>query len=204
MNKETEFVNFIRDHLKEYGFSLIFGRGVFLNVGGARCMGYFYEDAGIKEIRVAKKCKSRLYVVAHEYCHFLQWLESPKSQLKKESSAQFIVHEVSIGNMPDRWTDKQVTDAFAIIASLERDCERRTVKLLKEWNIPFDEDLYIRRANLYVYMHHMWKIYKTQRTKYDVDASRRALKMMPNTFRVQSHIKIPARVRKELSRAFFE
>ena len=58
MSKETEFVKYVRNHLKEYGFSLIFGRGELLNVGSARCMGYFYENSGVKEIRVAKKCKS--------------------------------------------------------------------------------------------------------------------------------------------------
>ena len=41
MTKETEFVKHIRKHLEEYGFSLVFGKGKRVNVGGARCEGYF-------------------------------------------------------------------------------------------------------------------------------------------------------------------
>lgn len=41
MTKETEFVKHIRKHLEEYGFSLVFGKGRRVNVGGARCEGYF-------------------------------------------------------------------------------------------------------------------------------------------------------------------
>jgi hypothetical protein len=201
MSKEAEFVKHIRNHLREYGFKLIFGKGENVNVGESRCSGYFLANRTIKEIRVAKNNGVWLNVLAHEYCHFLQWLESSDQKMKKESNAQFIVHEVSIGNY-GRWSDKEVDRAFRVIMEMERDCEIRTVRLLKQWGIKFDEQLYIKRANLYIYMHHMWKIYKTQRTKYDLETSRRALDVMPKNFRPQSHVKMPARVQKELSRAF--
>ena len=201
MSKEAEFVKHIRNHLREYGFKLIFGKGENVNVGESRCSGYFLANRTTKEIRVAKNNGVWLNVLAHEYCHFLQWLESSDQKMKKESNAQFIVHEVSIGNY-GRWSDKEVDRAFRVIMEMERDCEIRTVRLLKQWGIKFDEQLYIKRANLYIYMHHMWKIYKTQRTKYDLETSRRALDVMPKNFRPQSHVKMPARVQKELSRAF--
>jgi hypothetical protein len=85
---------------------------------------------------------------------------------------------------------------------MERDCEIRTVKLLKEWGIPFNVDLYIRRANLYVYMHHMWRIYQQQASKFDPESSRKIIRMMPNNFRVKTHLILPEKVKQELSKAF--
>lgn len=202
MSQEAEFVKHIRNHLKEYGFTLIFGRGENVNVGQSRCSGYFLANKSCKEIRVAKNNGVWLNVLAHEYCHFLQWLESTDAKQNKESHAQFIVHEISIGNH-NRWTEAQVDKAFRVIMEMERDCEIRTVRLLKQWGIRFDEKLYIKRANLYIYMHHMWRMYKTQKTKYDPETSKRVLRVMPKNFRPQSHVKMPARVQKELSRAFF-
>jgi|688.fasta_scaffold323875_1 hypothetical protein len=202
MCREAEFVSHIRNHLKEYGFSLIFGRGKSLNVGNARCDGYFLAEGNYKEIRVARGNKHWVNVLAHEYCHFLQWMETTTAQLKRESRAQFIVHEISTGYTTRRWSKRQVTYAFKTIQAMERDCEIRTVKLLKEWGIPFNVDLYIRRANLYVYMHHMWRIYQQQASKFDPESSRKIIRMMPNNFRVKTHLILPEKVKQELSKAF--
>lgn len=201
-SKETKFVNHIRNHLKEHGFVLVFGRGKSLNVGKSRCDGYFLAEKQFKEIRVAGKNRNWLNVLAHEYCHFLQWLETSEAELKKESAAQFIVHEVSTGYTTRRWTKRQVTNAFKTIQAMERDCEIRTVRLLKEWGIPFNVDQYIRRANLYVYMHHMWRIYQQQASKFDPETSRKIIRMMPNNFRVKTHLILPNKVKEELSKAF--
>ncbi len=99
MTKETEFVKHIRKHLEEYGFSLVFGKGRRVNVGGARCEGYFNYGKTKKERRivVARKSQTWLYVLAHEYCHFLQWLEYPTWYSSKFDISQDIVNNVSVG-----------------------------------------------------------------------------------------------------------
>jgi hypothetical protein len=204
MTKEQELVKHIRDHLKEHGFRLILGRGKKVNVGDARCEGYFSVGDTKKErqIRVAKAGETWIYVLAHEYCHFLQWLETPQRTLDSQDNAQHIVHCVSVGQVDPKWKQSLIRWAFRVVAENERDCERRTVRLLEEWSIPFNKDMYIKKANLYVYLHHMWREYHFLKTKFNVYKSNKILDILPNNFKAQSHIVVPKAVRRELDRAF--
>ena len=204
MTKETEFVKHIRKHLEEYGFSLIFGRGRRVNVGKARCEGYFNHGRTKKErkIVVASKSNTRLSVLAHEYCHFMQWLDQPEHYGKKLDDAQNIVNNVSVGVVDSSWTTKQIKNAFRLVAENERDCERRTVKLLQKWGIPFNKDIYIKKANLYVYLHHMWMNSHSLKTKFDVYKSAKLLNMLAGNFKVKSHLVVPKPVKELLNRAF--
>ena len=204
MTKETEFVKHIRKHLKEYGFSLIFGTGRRVNVGGARCEGYFNYGKTKKERRivVARKSQTWLYVLAHEYCHFLQWLEYPSWYSNKFDISQDIVNNVSVGFINKKWSKKQIRNAFLLVAYNERDCERRTVKLLQKWGIPFNKDIYIKKANLYVYLHHMWMNSHSLKTKFDVYKSAKLLNMLAGNFKVKSHLVVPKPVKELLNRAF--
>jgi hypothetical protein len=204
MTKETEFVKHIRKHLKEYGFSLIFGTGRRVNVGGARCEGYFNYGKTKKERRivVARKSQTWLYVLAHEYCHFLQWLEYPTWYSNKFDISQDIVNNVSVGFINKKWSKKQIRNAFLLVAYNERDCERRTVKLLQKWGIPFNKDIYIKKANLYVYLHHMWMNSHSLKTKFDVYKSAKLLNMLAGNFKVKSHLVVPKPVKELLNRAF--
>jgi len=204
MTKETEFVKHIRKHLEEYGFSLVFGTGRRVNVGGARCEGYFNYGKTKKERRivVARKSQTWLYVLAHEYCHFLQWLEYPTWYSNKFDISQDIVNNVSVGFINKKWSKKQIRNAFLLVAYNERDCERRTVKLLQKWGIPFNKDIYIKKANLYVYLHHMWMNSHSLKTKFDVYKSAKLLNMLAGNFKVKSHLVVPKPVKELLNRAF--
>ena len=204
MTKETEFVKHIRKHLEEYGFSLVFGKGKRVNVGGGRCEGYFNYGKTKKERRivVAGKSQTWLYILAHEYCHFLQLLEYPTWYSNKFDISQDIVNNVSVGFINKKWTKRQIRNAFLLVAYNERDCERRTVKLLEKWGIPFNKDIYIKKANLYVYLHHMWMNSHSLKTKFDVYKSAKLLNMLAGNFKVKSHLVVPKPVKDELNRAF--
>ena len=201
MTNTKRFVSHVRNHLKEYGFVLVFGRGSKVNINSARCEGYFSTSPS-KEIRVATNNVGWLDILAHEYCHFLQWLDKPQNILKIEDTAGIIVHNISIGYMPIRYGPKRIDDAFMKIAEMERDCERRTVQIIKKWELPINKDLYIRRANLYIYLHHMWKLHRTLKTRFNPNTSRRILSSMPKTFKAKSHLILPRRVERELARCF--
>jgi hypothetical protein len=204
MMKEKEFIKHIRSHLKEYGFKLVFGRGKRVNVGNARCGGYFiyHRQKKDRKICVAKKGESWLYVLAHEYCHFLQWLDQPEHHSKRLDDAQNIVNNVCVGFVDANWTAKQIRNAFRLVAENERDCERRTVKLLEYWGISFNKDMYIKKANLYVYLHHMWMEHHAFNLKFDVYKSNKILNAVQGNFKVKSHLVVPKYIREELNRAF--
>ena len=84
--KAKDFVNYIREHLEEYGGKLILGNGKEVNTGeGIRSSGLFNDKPLI--IRAAKKSKDFIGVLAHEYAHFLQWLEYPRTVLNADDNA---------------------------------------------------------------------------------------------------------------------
>lgn len=201
MTNTKRFVSHVRNHLKEYGFVLIFGKGRQVNISSSRCEGYF-SDSPNREIRVARAGSGWLGILAHEYCHFLQWLEKPQYILTSEDSAGVIVHNISIGQLVDNYSDCKIDKAFLRIAEMERDCEKRTVALIKHWKLPINKDMYIRQANLYIYLHHMWKEYKTRKTCFNPNVSKRVLSNMPKTFKAKSHLILPRRVERELARCF--
>jgi hypothetical protein len=48
----------------------------------------------------------------------------------------------------------------------------------------------------------MWRIYQQQASKFDPESSRKIIRMMPNNFRVKTHLILPEKVKQELSKAF--
>lgn len=201
MSTTNNFVSHVRNHIGQYGFKLIMGRGKQVNVGNARCEGFFL-DSPRKEIRIAKGNKTWLDTLAHEYGHFLQWLECSYKILNTENNASVIVHNVSLGYIPRWYTKEKINMAFLCIADMERECEMRTVRIIRQFKLPIDKDLYVQRANLYVYMHHMWKKHQTRKTKINPWRSKIIISQMPKTFNAKSHIILPSNIAKELNRCF--
>jgi hypothetical protein len=122
-------------------------------VPGVQCSGYFNPDDG-PHVAIGKPTHQWVTVLAHEYCHFLQW---------KESAKVWKDVEFTIGNdtfdsstVIDEWLggkefSKEVLDkAFNAIMKLELDCERRTVALLKKLKAPINIKEYIQKANSYI------------------------------------------------------
>ena len=195
MATRTErFVKHVRQHLKDYGMRLIFGRGSLVNLGtGGRTVGYF--DDFEKAIRVAKDNDEWLDTLVHEYCHFLQWLDTPAPTWQADSRACWIVDDYLFENKksPDlAWAFRRVRD-------YERDCEIRSVKMIRKWKLPISEKTYIRKANMYVYSYHImealgeWEPF-TQ-SPYTTPS---AVSQMPCTFRARAHRVLPSRIERTL------
>jgi hypothetical protein len=200
-NNSKKFLKHVREHLKEYGGKLVFGRGKRVNCGdGCRSVGYFSDRP--LEIRVAGKSRDPISTVAHEYAHFLQWIETPGQIMQADDRASLLVFDWLTGKHYDK---KEVQKAFCRVMVMERDAERRTVDLIKKFDLKVDIDKYIRQANCYIYMH--WIMRERRSWKYRVGVSdpmesRNLISMMPNTFKAKSDKKIPQHIRKKLL-AFF-
>jgi hypothetical protein len=100
---------------------------------------------------------------------------------------------------------REVQKAFCRVMVMERDAERRTVELIKRFNLNVDIDKYIRQANCYIYMH--WIMRERRSWRYRTGVSdpmemRSVISKMPNNFKVQSDRKIPRHIRDTLL-AFF-
>ena len=177
----------VRNDLSEYGFNLVVGRGKQINGGNCRVSGYFSEVT--KEIRVARYNNDFLPTLVHEYSHFQQYTEGKFSAAGNAAD----LLEGWFGGKD--YAEREVSRAFSVVRSCERDAERRSVDLIKYYNLPVNLDLYIRRANCYIYAHYIMHRYrKFWAFKRDPFRSHTVLAIMPNTFRAQSHQILPPEI----------
>lgn len=190
MNKRNrQFVRHVKNHLAEYGMSLVIGRGKLVNVGGYRCVGYF--DEGKRVIKIAKKSNDFMSTLVHEYCHFLQCISKSKI-FKKSDSAGIMIDEWFNGK---DYPEKKLKRAFFLVRAMERDCEKRAVKIIKKFNLEIDSKMYAKKANCYIYSHFlMEKTRKFHSYKKSPYHSPLVLKIMPSSMAVLSHRSIPPKI----------
>lgn len=185
----NQFVKFVRDHLNEYGGKLVIGRGENVNCNGILCPGFF-DDRQIL-IKVAGNGEGFLSTMVHEYCHFLQYINDV-SIYRKSDKASVIVENWLLGKNYDPHTLKR---AFFLVRAMERDCEKRATKLIKEFNLPLDVKFYAKQANCYIYTHFLMeetrKYWMYKKSPYK---SRIVMKLMPSTMKVKSHVSIPPKI----------
>ena len=186
---DHQFVRFVKQHLAEYGMKLVIGRGKFVNTGHGRCEGYFNEIEGV--IKIAGNNQYFLQTLVHEYAHFLQYINKV-SVYTKSDKAGLIVENWFNGKNYDKKTLKR---AFLLVRAMERDCEKRALKIIQDFDLKIDQKLYAKRANLYIYTHFlMEKTRKYGTYKKSPYFSKYALKVMPSNMAVLSHRFIPPKI----------
>ncbi len=86
-----------------------------------------------------------LGVLCHEYSHLTQWAEQAPcwGADKNAKWGEWIAGKAVKG----------VEAQIAASRELEADCERRTIRLLRELNAPVDLERYTRAANAYIYFY---------------------------------------------------
>jgi hypothetical protein len=93
------------------------------------------------------------------------------------------------------YAPKDVKRAFFIVRSMERDCEKRAVRIINEFKLKIDTKMYSKRAHVYIYSHFMMeKSRKFYSFKQDPYYSKCVLRIMPSNMAVLSHISIPSKV----------
>jgi hypothetical protein len=189
MSRNRQFVSHVKNHLAQYGMKLIIGRGKLVNVGGYRCEGFFDESRKI--IKIAKNSHNFLETLVHEYCHFLQCINKSKIY-KKSDPAGYIVDDWFKGQ---EYSPEKIKRAFFLIRAMERDCEKRAVKVIQKFKLKIDKKLYTKRAHCYIYSHFMMektrKFYSYKKSPY---RSPIVLKVMPSSMEVWSHKSIPPKI----------
>jgi len=78
---------------------------------------------------------------------------------------------------------------------MERDCEKRAIKIIKNFNLAINSKMYAKRAHVYIYSHFlMERTRKFDSFKRNPYYSKYVLKIMPSNMAVLSHKTIPAKV----------
>lgn len=153
MNNTQQFVDFVSEECKKHGVKFKLKKSSYVKLSGnIKCSGWF--DGVKKELVVAGGSTQWLSVLVHEYGHLTQWAENAK--VWKEAD--------NISNI-DEWLNgkdvPEIKKALAKTRDLELDNEKRSVKLIKEWNLPIDTKEYTQKANAYVQFYNY--LYYTRR-----------------------------------------
>jgi hypothetical protein len=110
------------------------------------CSGYFDEESLVVATK-KKDVQDWLDILIHESCHLDQFVE--KSKVWTPDELGLFVVEAWIRNK--KINSKKAIEAFHNTILLELDCEKRTVKKIKKYKLSFNIDLYIQKANAYLY-----------------------------------------------------
>lgn len=189
----------IKRKVKRRGIALRFSIGRTVHTTNEDVNGssgyYWYE----KEIAVSidRSIDSWMGILIHESCHMDQDFDKTISQEIKNKwiSAAEAFFDWLEGKKQMNTT--QLDNVINTIVELEKDCEIRSVAFIEKWNLPIDIDEYIRSANLYLYMH---QIYKEQRKFYSImnhSDIGKALQLCPSTFQ-ENYLTIPSKLRAEI------
>jgi len=186
---DHQFVRFVKNHLAEYEMKLVIGRGKYVNCGKSRCEGYFNESEKI--IRIAGGNQYFLQTLVHEYAHFLQYINQIQVYQKSEKASLIVENWFNGQN----FNSKILKKAFRLVRAMERDCEKRALKIIDDFDLNIDKKLYAKRANCYIYTHYiMEKTRKYRSYKKSPYFSKYVLKIMPSNMAVLSHRSIPPKI----------
>ncbi len=143
------FENYVKNHLLSEGFEFRKMDGdVVLTEEGLECAGYFTHR--LKHITIGAATADYPAVLAHEYCHFLQYLGG-HSFFSSINGNEDLLDKWFIGEVE---LDAEEIDEFTQdIQLLELDCEKKTIYYLREVfkYTPEELETYIREANLYIW-----------------------------------------------------
>lgn len=175
MSNTTRFVKHVRSECKKYGIKFLLKRSKYvITEGNIRCVGWF--DDIKKELVVAGKDRNWLLTLVHEYAHLTQWADKCKEWQDTES----------IGNIDDWLNGKEIKNpkrALAKTRDLELDNEKRSVKLIKEWNLPINIKIYTQKANAYIqFYNYMYLTRRWHPIKNSPSTNPKVYKQMPAIF----------------------
>lgn len=176
----ANFRKFVSDailHLVEYGTSVSLPYDE--KVEG--CSGYYasgWESASGGELCVAtaKPWRDWGEIFLHEYSHFLQQLDDDAGielaypVLSECQSARMwaAVDPVWSGTEGvEPYAGAELRWALEAAQRMEADCDRRALELIRDHSLPFDIDMYTRKANAY---HMFYSVLCTTRRWWDAPA----------------------------------
>lgn len=182
---QETFFKLVKSECQRYGVELVLGEGVTVEVNGGQCAGFFQDRPVAKlSIAIGKPANDWIEILAHEYCHLKQWVENCSAWHDQK------VHNIECSDLLDLWinhqiefTDHQLNDYINRIIMVEKDCEERTVALIKELNLPIDVENYARKANAYLFFYHRVKKYrKWSNPNISLYSKPEIIRMMPIDF----------------------
>lgn len=154
-SRKEQFIDWIKEECKKNNikYSLRNVSYVILN-GNMKCSGYFYNEEDKGYLVCAMRKNGSVEILAHEYCHATQWLDKISLWDKSTKSLTKLEEWLSGKRV------KNIKEHLAVCRDLELDNEKRTAKLLEDWDIGVDINHYTKKANAYVMYYNYLNISK--------------------------------------------
>ncbi|MFD0738258.1 hypothetical protein ACFQZQ_03005 [Lysobacter koreensis] len=145
-----EIVKEITRRAWSFGVAVLLAPAESVKNGNIRSGGWFDGDSAQPVLATAASGDPSSWIgtLLHEYCHLTQWAEGAPIWKGADGWGK-------VGPWLDGKQVRGVEAAIADVRELEADCERRTVRLIREMNAPVDLDEYIRAANSYVHFYNV-------------------------------------------------
>ncbi len=151
LDSPAAFLEFVKDECAIYGVTTIFSDTARVDSGdGILCSGFFstsMTDPADPRLAVAlaSPAETWLPILVHEYCHMCQWLDNDPLWQDAED-------EVFMGWLTGtkELDPVQLEREFRYTRDMELDCEKRAIRLIKEWQLPISVSHYYKTANAYL------------------------------------------------------
>jgi hypothetical protein len=171
MNKNVEsFIDYVKTECKKHKVKIKQYKRNYIKLSDSiKCGGYFSDgldgsNSGKPTLAYAQGHKDYLELLVHEYCHMTQWIDGIDLWRKANDSLEVI----------DKWLAgvdvKDIEKHIGHSRDLELDNEKRSVEMIKKWNLPIDVSVYTKKSNAYVlfynYMLHSRKWSKPGNSPY--------------------------------------
>lgn len=137
------FIKHVKSECRRTGIKVELRTVKYLKLGqGMKCSGYF--DEANRKLVVALLNPVSVEVLVHEFGHFTQWDE--KIPIWKDAGWAMGHIEEWLNGKPKRNIEKWM----ALSRDLELDNEKRSVQLIKDFDLPINIEKYTKSANAYV------------------------------------------------------
>lgn len=153
------------------------------------CSGFFHSDDRLLVVGTGTTQSRWLSIMVHESCHMDQFIED-QFLWEKCSPAYNIFFDWLVDDM-SVVKREVLEEAVQDIIRLELDCERRSIRKIKQYDLQLDIPYYIKGVNIYMYSYlYMLDIKKWMPKIYDNRDARRVASSRLST----SYTKIPRRL----------
>ena len=156
--KIENFIQKIKSDLSEHGGKLILKTRLSQS---SKFDGEFLESDMTIKCFIDFSSTYWIGVLAHEYSHFLQCINSNKLWLNFQDSVFESIEDIEdIFHKKNKKINKNLRKKISrSIINMELDCDKQAIKLINKYKLPVDKKEYIAKANVILYKYLYWEEY---------------------------------------------
>lgn len=203
MNKKIrDFIEYAKIEMKKYGAICRFSKNKIVLADGLKVNGYWDDENKVLAVATDQLTSYWFRIFVHEFAHFIQWRDGRKQYTILTSHPINNKYKESLEEIFDNWLQgkeypkRVVRRCGEIIRDMELDCERITVQIIKDFDLPIKIEDQCRAAAAYI---HFYNVIMDTRKWYKTSpyTDKKILSMMPKTLKGKFK-KTPKRIREAI------